>query len=192
MGRGHKSREHLLEEIGEEVRRCKKCELWKLRRKAVPGEGPGDAKMMIVGQSPGRKEDEVGRPFVGPSGKYLNRLLEKAGLRREEMFITSVLHCFLPSGARVKGEHVEACVPYLLRQIEVVRPKVMLVLGAVAAEALLGIKDFSEARGKWFEKFGARVLVTYHPAAGMRFSEVGRGMEGDLEKFAKETKQVRM
>ncbi len=177
-------RERALEEIAEEIRRCKKCELWKFRGTGVPGEGPADAEMMIVGQSPGRKEDEVGRPFVGPSGKYLNRLLEKAGLRREEIFVTSVLHSFLPSGARVKREYVEACVPYLLRQIEVVRPKLMLVLGAVAAEALLGVKDFSEAHGKWFEKFGARVLVTYHPAAGMRFPEVGREMEGDCEAFS--------
>ncbi len=178
----------LLEGLAAEIRACRKCPLWANRRRAVPGEGPPHAKIMIVGQSPGRREDTAGRPFVGPAGKCLDKAMKAAGLVREKAFVTSVLKSYLPSGARVKREYVAACFPYLLRQMDLIKPEFILLLGAVATGCVLGVKELEKARGKWFQARGARCMPTYHPAAAMRFPKLAAVMDRDFRRFAREAR----
>lgn len=150
----------------------------------VPGEGPSAARIMIIGQSPGPREDVVGKPFVGPAGKYLDSALEETGLLRREMFVTSVLKHYLPSGASVRREYLRACLPYTLRQIILIKPRLILLLGAVAARGILGAREFRKVRGAWLQAYGARCMATHHPAAAMRFRKSAVVLARDLHRFA--------
>jgi DNA polymerase len=156
-----------LEEIAREINACTNCGLGRSRNHAVPGEGSANAKLMLIGEAPGREEDEKGKPFVGRAGRLLTQVLSDAGLTREEVFITSVIKCRPPNNRRPKKKEIRACLPYLRRQIMAINPRVILLLGGVAAESLLGIKRVGEARGKPFKR-DRIYLVTYHPAAVLR------------------------
>ncbi|WP_456474563.1 uracil-DNA glycosylase [Candidatus Pyrohabitans sp.] len=156
-----------LEAIAEEIKLCRKCELSTGRTKAVPGEGSPRARIMLVGEAPGREEDATGKPFVGRAGRLLTQVLNQASLTREEVFITSVIKCRPPNNRRPRKKEIKACLPHLRRQIEVINPHVILLLGGVAGEALLGIKKVGETRGKPIRR-GRIYLVTYHPAAILR------------------------
>ena len=156
-----------LKEIAGEINTCRRCALSKSRSRAVPGEGSAGARLMLVGEAPGREEDESGRPFVGRAGRLLTRMLGEAGVSRGEVFITSVVKCRPPNNRRPKKKEIRACLPYLRRQLAAVDPRVVLLLGGVAAEAVLGIRKVGEARGRPVGK-GRTYLVTYHPAAVLR------------------------
>jgi DNA polymerase len=162
-----------LEEIREEVERCKRCGLHKTARNKVFGEGGFKKKVLIVGEAPGREEDEKGRPFVGKAGKFLDSCLKEVGIGREDVFITNVLKCRPPNNRDPKEEEIKACSPFLKRQIEALRPKVILCLGRFSAKWIFeyfGIKfgKISEVRGKVFKakaNWGeVLILPTYHPA----------------------------
>jgi len=169
-----------LERLANKIRACKLCRLWRGRKNAVPGEGPADAALFFVGQAPGRKEDESGRPFVGMAGKFLNRLLEKAGIRRQEVFITSVVKCFPPRNRKPKNDEAETCVnAYLKAQMDAVSPQLIILLGEVAVGALLG-KKLDVVAGEVVKKNGRKFFATYHPAAGMRFPRIRKRMENDF------------
>jgi uracil-DNA glycosylase family 4 len=158
-----------LNSIAEEIVVCTRCDLHKSRRRAVPGEGSGKAKIMLVGEAPGKEEDALGKPFVGRSGKVLNDILEKAGLKREELFITSVVKCRPPQNRTPRKKEMNVCVQaHLRRQIEVISPKIICLLGGVAAKALLGKERVSEVRGKFFLRGPEILFPTYHPAAAGR------------------------
>lgn len=158
-----------LNSIAEEITVCTRCDLHKSRRRAVPGEGSCKAKIMLVGEAPGKEEDVQGRPFVGRSGKVLNDILAKAGLKREEFFITSVVKCRPPQNRTPRREEVDVCVQtHLRRQIEVISPQIICLLGGVAAKALLGKERVSEIRGEFFRRGSEILLPTYHPAAAGR------------------------
>ena len=165
-----------LERLKEEVMNCKKCDLWKVRLNPVFGEGPADAKIMLVGLGPGYQENKQGRPFVGPAGKLLNSLLSLVGLSREEVYITNVIKCYLPNN-KATEEQLKACTPYLDRQVELIRPKVLIALGNVSASYLLtkfGIKPMSMGRMhctlyRVSTIFGELAIVPmYHPASALR------------------------
>ncbi|HDI03221.1 MAG TPA: uracil-DNA glycosylase [Candidatus Pacearchaeota archaeon] len=173
-------REKELRELLECVRKCKKCGLWKTRNKVVFGEGPINAKIMLIGQAPGKQEDKVGEPFVGRAGKLLNKLLRKAGIKRDECFITSVLKCFPPKNRKPKKQEIRKCKPYLLKQIELIRPKVIVLLGNIAVEAILGKTKLKEIRGKKFFINHMLFVPTYHPAAALRFKQLEKKIEKDL------------
>ena len=115
-----------LEEIEKEVLRCKKCPLWRTRTKPVVGEGDPKAKIMFIGEAPGASEDASGRPFCGAAGKVLDELLEEAGIKREEVYITNILKCRPPGNRNPKAEEIKACTPYLERQIKMIKPKIHL------------------------------------------------------------------
>ncbi len=156
-----------LETIAGEIDKCTRCVLGRSRNHAVPGEGNRNARLMLIGEAPGREEDEKGRPFVGRAGRLLTQVLNDAGLTREEVFITSVIKCRPPNNRRPRKKEIRACLPYLRKQITAINPRVILLLGGVAAESLLGIRKVGEARGKPIRK--DRVyLITYHPAAVLR------------------------
>ncbi|MGA1847793.1 MAG: uracil-DNA glycosylase family protein [Thermoplasmatota archaeon] len=162
----------LLEEIADKVITCTKCDLAEGRLNAVPGEGPQHAEIMFVGEAPGAKEDETGRPFVGQSGKLFTELLESAGIKREDVFITSIIKCRPPDNRDPTADEVKACAPYVLTQLDSISPVVLVTMGNVAYDFFsstfyLPKKTVGEVRGKVFRlhSTGCRFLIpTYHPA----------------------------
>jgi DNA polymerase len=141
---------------------------------------------MFVGEAPGRSEDEKGRPFVGAAGKMLDNLLKKAGIDRSQVFITNVVKCRPPGNRVPEEDEVAACRPYLERQIALIQPRVICVLGRTAYSSLLGGGSISANRGKIIEKSGQKYFLTMHPAAAIYNKSLASVLEGDLKKLAKE------
>jgi len=154
--------------------KCQKCLLSRLRTKAVPGEGPIGAKIMFIGQAPGREEDKNGRPFVGRAGKFLDELFQVNGISREEVFLTGSVKCFPPDNRVPKREELLACKPYLIEQIVLVDPRMVVFLGNVAQKFLLNEEVLK----------GRIVFFTCHPAAGMRFPKIKEKMVKDFNRLA--------
>jgi uracil-DNA glycosylase len=158
-----------LDAIATLVRACTNCRLCDGRRNAVPGEGPADARLVVVGEGPGRVEDETGRPFVGQAGELLTKILAAIDLPRERVFICNVVKCRPPENRLPQFDEIAACVPYLFRQIEIVNPKVILAMGGTAAQTMLNTKQSLGALRNFVHRFrGIPLIVTYHPAALLR------------------------
>lgn len=152
-----------------EVEGCRKCRLWRSRRKVVFGAGDTEAGIMFVGEAPGEEEDLKGEPFVGAAGELLTRMIRAIRMERREVYIANVLKCRPPGNRDPLPEEIEACKPYLLRQIELVKPKVICALGRIAGGTLLGTSlPLSRLRGKVHFALGTKVVVTFHPAALLR------------------------
>ncbi|HEX2613911.1 MAG TPA: uracil-DNA glycosylase [Nitrososphaera sp.] len=183
-----KPAEDSLEKIAAEVRGCPLCKLARTRKNAVPGEGQLAAKIMFVGEAPGRSEDEKGRPFVGAAGRILDDMLKKAGIERSEVFITNVVKCRPPGNRVPEEDEAEACRPYLDRQIALIRPRVICILGRTAYSSLLGGSSITANRGKIVEKAGQKYFLTIHPAAAIYNRSLLSVLEADLKKLAKEIK----
>lgn len=181
-------KERELNELRRRISGCKKCVIGKTRKNIVFGEGPSDAMIMVVGQAPGAKEDETGRPFIGRAGKLLTYLLGLAGIKREETYITSVLKSFPPKNRKPAKEEVECCMPYLKKQIEIINPEKIILLGEVAFSAFFPGEKLSDFRGKWAKKDGRSYFPTYHPAAGLRFVKMKKVIEKDMRKIKKSSK----
>ena len=158
-----------LEEIAKKVQKCTRCPLYETATKGVPGEGNPKAQLVCVGEAPGAKEDETGQPFVGQSGQLLTKILEAIDLTREQVFICNVLKHRPPGNRNPRPEEVEACSPYLLRQLELIKPKVIVAFGTFAAQTLLNTKTpIGQLRGFVHKYHGIPLVVTYHPAALLR------------------------
>ena len=158
-----------LEAVAETIRGCPKCFLAQGRTKTVPGEGNPTAQLMLVGEGPGQTEDQTGRPFVGKAGELLNGILSAIELARDQVFIANIVKCRPPQNRKPLPDEIAACLPYLEAQIGLVRPKVLIALGATAAESLLGVKrSLTDLRGKVHSYRGIPLVVTYHPAALLR------------------------
>ena len=158
-----------LAEIAEVVAGCTRCPLYATAKNPVPGVGDPDADFMIVGEAPGANEDEQGEPFVGQAGQLLNKIIGAIGLTRDDVFIANVLKHRPPGNRNPLPEEVIACSPYLVRQIELIRPKVILALGTFAAQTLLDTKlTIGKLRGQVHRYYGVPLVVTYHPAALLR------------------------
>ena len=158
-----------LDALATMVRECASCRLCEHRAQAVPGEGPGEARLVVVGEGPGAKEDETGRPFVGRAGELLSEILAAIDLPREQVFICNVVKCRPPSNRKPQQDEIDACVPYLYRQIELIKPAVILAMGGTAAETLLSTRQSLGAlRNRVHEFRGTPLVVTYHPAALLR------------------------
>ncbi|ACF14396.1 phage SPO1 DNA polymerase-related protein [Chloroherpeton thalassium ATCC 35110] len=148
---------------------CKKCQLGELRTKYVFGEGNERAKLVLIGEAPGADEDAQGRPFVGRSGQLLTKIMEAIHFSREEIYICNILKCRPPNNREPQADEVAACLPHLYRQLEIIKPKIILALGRVAANVLLENKQsMSAMRGKVIKWRNSDVFVTYHPAALLR------------------------
>lgn len=157
-----------LEQLHGQVRTCERCGLQATRTRAVPGNGPCPAAIMIVGEAPGFNEDRTGQPFVGQAGKLLDTLLQNIGLLRDEVYVTNVVKCRPPQNRDPLPDEAEACAPYLLRQLELVRPAVVLLLGRHALERVLpGRGPISQVHGTMIEKGGVTYVPVYHPAAAL-------------------------
>jgi len=177
-----------LEKLNREIRNCKKCRLWKLRKNTVPGAGPVNAKIMIVGQAPGAEEDKIGRPFVGRAGKFLNQLLKLAEIKREKIFLTAPVHCFPPKNRKPSKQEIKACLPYFKKQIEIINPEKFILLGEIAFSVFFPNKKLGDYRGKLVKKDGREYFVTYHPAAGIRFQKFRKILEKDFKKIGETIK----
>jgi uracil-DNA glycosylase len=170
-----------LDLIAAKVSVCQLCPLAGSRTKAVPGEGPGSARMMLIGEAPGREEDFSGRPFVGRGGKLLSATLEAIGSSREDVFITNVVKCRPPRNRVPLKPERETCLgAHLSREIEAVAPKAVVLLGRTATVSLLGVSTLKETRGKLVDRDGRTYLPTYHPAAILRNPKLKRTFQRDL------------
>ena len=158
-----------LEAVAKHIASCTRCPLYSTAINHVPGEGSANAGLVCVGEAPGATEDEQGRPFVGASGQLLTKILAAVGLAREEVFIVNVLKHRPPGNRNPLPEEVKACSPYLVRQIELIKPKVIVAWGTFAAQTLLDTKlSIGKLRGQIHRYYGVPLIVTYHPAALLR------------------------
>ena len=153
-------------ELDKQIKNCRKCRLWQGAKNVVPGEGPSNAKVMLVGQNPGIEEDRTGKPFVGRSGKFLNAVLNKIGVEREELFVTNIVKHMTPKNRKPLPDETAACVPYLVAQVSEIKPRIVVLMGAVACQA---------PRSQ-----GVAYVETYHPSAAMRFPKMRKKFEEDL------------
>ena len=171
----------ILLELGDEIKTCPKCRLAETRLHAVPGEGSHTARVMFVGEGPGENEDKSGRPFVGAAGQFLNGLLEKAGIRRDEVFITNIVKCRPPSNRVPLDDEVEACSDYLMAQIAVIEPTFVIPLGGAALKTLLGSEmKITQSRCKVFRKSGILYIPLFHPAAALHNSRLVETLQADI------------
>lgn len=149
-----------------EVIKCKKCELCRERKTVVFGEGNIHADIMFIGEGPGQREDETARPFVGPAGQLLNKMLSEIGLKREDVYIANIVKCRPPKNRDPKEEEQNACMPYLRNQLALIRPKVIICLGRIAASVILKREvKMTKEHGIWTESKGFYIMPTFHPAA---------------------------
>jgi uracil-DNA glycosylase family 4 len=154
-----------LEDIDRQVRACTLCALHKFRTKAVPGEGNRSAELMFIGEGPGRDEDLQGRPFVGRAGQLLRKIIAAMTFREDEVYITNMVKCRPPENRVPHGEEMEACAPYLARQIELIRPKVIVTLGKTPTDYFApGREGMTARRGRFGDYRGIPVMPTFHPS----------------------------
>ena len=174
-----------LKKLEEQVKKCTKCDLCKNRTNVVFGTGDPDADLMFVGEAPGYYEDEQGEPFVGRAGQLLTKIIESIGLKRSDVYIANILKCRPPENRNPDANEIVMCSPHLIRQIEIIRPKIICALGTFAAQTLLNTKErIGKLRGKFFEYQNTKFLATYHPAYLLR-------NPGDKKKVWADIKKVR-
>jgi DNA polymerase len=158
-----------LEEVAAAIDACTRCPLHLTRTRSVPGEGNPHAQLFLVGEGPGETEDRLGRPFVGRAGELLDKLLAALDLPRPSVYIANIVKNRPPQNRKPLPDEVAACIPFLYRQIGIVKPKVILAMGGTAGESMLGVKkSLGELRGKVHRFAGIPLIVTYHPAALLR------------------------
>ncbi len=175
----------VLRAISQQVSVCEKCVLHFSRKKAVPGEGPENARIMFIGEGPGFYENEQGRPFVGPSGKFLDELLANAGLNRSEVFVGNVVKCRPPGNRDPQPEELEACRVYLERQIQTINPKVIVTLGRYSMAHFLPDRKISAIHGKPNWVNGRLVVPMYHPAAALHQPALRNAILADFASLPK-------
>lgn len=176
------------EELEERARSCTKCPLHTTRRHVVFGTGNRNADLMFVGEAPGHEEDLQGLPFVGRAGQLLNRMIAAMGLRREDVYIANIIKCRPPENRNPLPDEIRECFPYLLRQIQLVRPKVIVALGTVAAQTLLETRQrVTRLRGRFYPiEGGIQVMPTFHPAFLLRNPSAKREAWEDLQLVMRE------
>lgn len=173
--------------IREDIGDCTRCRLHKGRNKLVFGVGNMNADLMFIGEGPGADEDAQGEPFVGRAGQLLNNMISAMGIKREDVYIANVVKCRPPGNRTPEKDECDTCSPFLMRQIDVIRPKVIVALGAVAAKNLLAVNDsMANLRGRWYEFKNSKLLVTYHPAYLLRDPRQKKEAWKDLQMAMKE------
>jgi DNA polymerase len=180
-----------LDELAAQIKVCTRCPLWKSRTHAVPGDGKYTAKVMLIAEAPGKEEDESGHPFVGSAGRFLNHVLEGTGLDRTDFFITNTVKCRPPKNRTPKKLEVDTCTSnYLFEQIELINPRLVMLLGTVAAKRVLGVKSINEARGRVINRDGRKFLVGYHPAVRFYREDLGEKVREDFALLKREIKKL--
>jgi uracil-DNA glycosylase family 4 len=171
----------------QQIKDCKKCHLHKTRTNFVFGVGNQNAEVMLIGEAPGREEDLQGEPFVGRAGQLLDKILAAINFTRDEVYIANILKCRPPENRDPLPDEIEMCEPYLLEQIRIIQPKIICALGRIAAQALLKTKQsLGQLRGRFHDYDGIKFLVTYHPAALLRYPQYKRATWDDVRLLRKE------
>jgi DNA polymerase len=183
--------EKILQEIAGQVAACKNCQLSFARKKAVPGEGPAKAEIMLIGEGPGFYENEQGRPFVGAAGKFLDELLEKAGVSRKDVFITNVVKCRPPGNRDPLPDELAACNAYLDRQIEAINPLIIVTLGRYSMAKFLPNVRISEVHGQPAWVKGRLIIPMFHPAAALHQPSLKTSVERDFARLPEWIQQAR-
>jgi uracil-DNA glycosylase len=179
-----------LEKIASEVIGCPLCKLSRSRINAVPGEGQLSSRIIIIGEAPGKNEDEQGKPFIGAAGRILNQALEKADIKRDEVFITNVVKCRPPGNRVPENDERDICRQYLDREISLIVPKVICILGSTAYSSILGGKSITKNRGKIIERNGLKYFLTIHPAAAIYNKNLRSVLNNDFFTLSKEIKKI--
>jgi DNA polymerase len=174
-----------LEELNNQILKCEKCALCKTRINVVPGEGSSKAEIMFIGEGPGKNEDEQGVPFVGAAGKLLDKLIELIGLTREDIYIANVVKCRPPGNRDPLPEEVEACRPWLDQQIEIIKPKLIILLGRHSMDRFLPNQKISVDHGKPKRKNGQVYYPIYHPAAALYRNGLLEDLQKDFKRIPK-------
>lgn len=160
-----------LKDLNLEINQCRNCTLWLCSKNAVIGEGPANARVMLVGQNPGAEEDKTGRPFVGRAGKFLNKVLSENGIDREKVFVTNIVKHTSPQNRKPLPTEIAACVPFLVAQIQLIKPKIVVLMGAMAWQAP--------------RVEGVEYIETVHPSAAMRFTKMRKRFQEDFGELGK-------
>ena len=176
----------LLEIVKEELKDCKRCKLYKERNHIVFGEGNEDARLMLIGEAPGHEEDLQGRPFVGAAGHLLDNMLKAINLSRREVYIANIVKCRPPQNRKPERDEIEACKPFLLKQIDIIKPSIICTLGSVATQTLLETKTpITKLRGHIYDFSGIKLIPTFHPAYLLRNPYQKKGAWEDLKLIEK-------
>ena len=175
----------------DEVKGCNKCPLYRFATNSVPGAGSVDADVMFIGEGPGQKEDELGLPFVGAAGKLLDQMLESIDLNRDDVYIANVVKHRPPENRDPKPEEVEICWPYLMRQIEIIKPKLIVCLGRHSLGRFLNdVGTISQVHGRAFVKNGQAYMALYHPAVGLYNGGMRKTLFEDFAKIKVALKKI--
>ncbi|MFH1481390.1 MAG: uracil-DNA glycosylase [Pseudomonadota bacterium] len=176
--------QNTLEELRAIIGDCRRCKLWHGRANLVFGEGTPQARLVFVGEGPGKEEDLEGKPFVGEAGRLLTRIIHAMGLTREEVYICNVVKCRPPNNRDPEEDEIRTCIPFLRKQLDLIRPQVICALGRVAARGLLEKEiKITQERGKWQSYEGIPVMPTYHPAYLIRNPSAKRPVWEDVQKI---------
>jgi uracil-DNA glycosylase len=186
--RDHETLDQVREDLGD----CQRCKLAKGRKHIVFGEGNPRADLVFIGEGPGADEDEQGLPFVGRAGKVLNRMLELVGIKREDVYICNVVKCRPPGNRTPEKDEVDACSPFLFRQLHAIEPRLICCLGAPAARTVLGLREgMLKIRGRFYDYGDAKAMATVHPAYVLRNPREEKILREDFEKIREFLKQPR-
>ena len=181
-----------LDEHHQDICQCQLCPLGKMRTKFVYGAGNPSADLMFVGEAPGKDEDLQGEPFVGRAGKLLDKIIEAMKLKREDVYIANILKCRPPNNRDPQPDEMEKCFPFLKEQIRLVKPKIICALGRIGAQALLNTSTpLGRLRKEWHRVEGIPTLVTYHPAALLRFPKYKKETWEDMQLIMAELKKMK-
>jgi uracil-DNA glycosylase len=174
-----------LSELNQQIALCRKCDIARLRNKVVPGEGAEDAAIMFIGEAPGWHEDQQGRPFVGQAGQFLDRLLASINLKRQQVFIANVIKCRPPDNRDPLPTEIQNCRPWLDRQIELIKPKMIVTLGRYSMARYFPGKSISKIHGMAQKQDGIICFAMYHPAAALHRQSLKKDIESDMLKIPK-------
>ena len=186
----HFNKGKLLQELRREMGDCTKCKLHVQRKNIVFGVGNPDARLVFVGEGPGRDEDIQGEPFVGKAGQLLTRIIQAIGLTREEVYIANIIKCRPPENRNPQPDEIKVCEPFLLRQLDIIKPKIICALGNFAAQTLLMTGEkITKLRGRFHNFKGIKLMPTYHPAFLLRNPEMKKDVWEDMKMVQKEYRE---
>lgn len=174
-----------LTELYEQIKFCHKCEISKVRTNAVPGEGSENAEIMFIGEAPGWNEDKQGRPFVGQAGQFLDKMLASINLDRKKVYITNVIKTRPPDNRDPSPIEIQNCAPWLERQLEIIKPKMIVTLGRYSMAKFFPGKTISKIHGTAVKKDGIIYFAMYHPAAALHQASLRQTIEEDMKKIPK-------
>jgi uracil-DNA glycosylase family 4 len=173
----------VLSELNQQIALCRKCDIARLRTKVVPGEGAEDADILFIGEAPGWNEDQQGRPFVGPAGQFLDRLLASINLSRRQVFIANVIKCRPPDNRDPLPTEIQNCRPWLDSQVEIIKPKMIVTLGRYSMARYFPGKTISKIHGTAHKQDGIIYFAMYHPAAALHQQSLRKDIEADMLKI---------